>query len=57
VKVWDSELGLEVLTLKGHAERVTGVAFSPDNSYLASASNDETVKVWEVEMGLHKPGG
>ncbi len=37
--------------LDGHQERVTAVAFSPDGSHLATASWDETVKIWSVELG------
>lgn len=38
----------ELLTLKGNTNRVTSVAFSPDGKWLASASRDQTAKVWEV---------
>ena len=29
-KVWDAQTGQEMLTLKGHTNFVTAVAFSPD---------------------------
>jgi WD40 repeat protein/serine/threonine protein kinase len=48
VKVWDAGNGQEVLSLKGHDEQVTSVAFSPDGQHLASGSYDRTVKVWET---------
>ena len=32
VRVWDAATGQETLTLKGHTDFVTGVAFSPDGS-------------------------
>jgi len=38
-----------LLTLRGHANLVTGVAFSPDGKRLATASWDQTAKVWDVE--------
>src|SRR5262249_18653372 len=41
----------ENLTLKGHTDIVYGVAYSPDGKRLASASNDKTVKVWDVQTG------
>ena len=38
-------------TLKGHSAVVNRVAWSPDGSKIASASADETIKVWELRTG------
>lgn len=38
-------------TLRGHAHRVWTIAFSPDGQLLASGSDDQTVRLWNVQDG------
>ena len=42
--------GLET-TLGGHTDSVSGVAFNPDGSLLASSSHDGTVRLWNPSSG------
>ena len=46
LKVWDVATGECVATLKGHSDRVNGVAISPDGRRVVSGSNDRTLKLW-----------
>ncbi len=38
--------------LQGHNQAVTGVAFSPDGTLLASSSDDNSVGIWDVRSGM-----
>jgi len=52
IKVWGGllyprrRLYRLLMTLVGHADEVTSVAFSPDSARLASGSRDTTVRLW-----------
>nr|CEG03950.1 unnamed protein product [Fusarium acuminatum CS5907] len=37
--------------LKGHNSWVSSVVFSHDSKKVASASNDETIRIWDIEIG------
>jgi WD40 repeat protein len=42
----------DIRTLRGHTSWVESVAFSLDGEWIASASLDETIKVWSVPPSL-----
>src|SRR5438874_1911669 len=39
------------VVLKGHAEAVYGIAFTPDGKQVVTASFDKTLKVWDAATG------
>ena len=50
IKLWDVQTGT-LTTLGGHTDDVNSVAFSPDGLTLASGSDDNTIKLWDVQAG------
>ncbi|XP_066508568.1 cell division cycle protein 20 homolog [Hoplias malabaricus] len=44
-----------VSTLRGHAQEVCGLTWSPDGRFLASGGNDNTVNVWSGVQGASNP--
>jgi WD40 repeat protein len=51
VKTWDTETGRELFALRDHTYGVTGLAYSPDGSGLATASGGPAAQVWDAETG------
>ncbi len=57
--VWDAIKQWKEKQLIGHQGSVRNVAFSPDRAYLASGSDDMTVRLWDVTDGkeIHRLEG
>ena len=51
VMIRDAHNGEWVSILRGHVESVDRVIFSPDGTKVASASLDQTIRVWNVRSG------
>ncbi len=51
VRVWDAGTAKEMLTLKGHTNRVESVYFSPDGRRVVTGGFDNTAKVWDADNG------
>ena len=54
VTIWSAAAGKHIRTLKGHTKYVNAVEYSPDGRFLFSASDDSTIRVWELSTGKQK---
>lgn len=48
VQVWNAVIGKQLMSYRGHTDRVNDAQWSPDGTKIASASLDKTVQVWLV---------
>jgi WD40 repeat protein len=48
LKIWDVASRAELITLRGHTNKVQSCVFSPNGQRIASGSYDRTVKVWKL---------
>ena len=49
MKLWSPETGEFLRNLTGHTQGLSDIAWSSDSVYLASASDDTTIRIWNVQ--------
>ncbi len=54
IVLWNVETGNYIRTLSGHTDDVKSITFSTDSRTLASGSQDETIRLWDIETGSSK---
>ncbi|MGR3302530.1 MAG: ankyrin repeat domain-containing protein [Candidatus Scalindua sp.] len=50
VRIWDFEKGVVKHVLTGHAGAVNSISFSPDGTRIVTASEDQTVRIWDSNL-------
>jgi WD40 repeat protein len=58
VEIWDVANVKQDLSLPGFTKAVTGLAFSPDGKVLATGSDDQKIRIWDMSSGneVHELG-
>jgi WD40 repeat protein len=49
-RIWDASTHQTIVHLVGHIDDVLSVAFFPDGKQIMSASQDGTIRVWDIEL-------
>ena len=49
-QIWDTSTHQNIVRLIGHTDVICSVAFFPDGKQIMSASEDGTIRVWDVEL-------
>lgn len=57
IRIWDPLAATEVRTLVGHAAPIRSAAFHPHSKTLITASDDKTMKYWDIGLMKEEDGG
>ncbi len=53
IHLWQADSGQHLKTLSGHTDRIRALTFNPTQpNHLISSSQDETIKVWDIDQNL-----
>ena len=55
IKLWNAQSGEFITNLEGHLDVVNSLAYSPSGDTLASASEDNTIKLWNILIASSTP--
>jgi WD40 repeat protein len=55
VRLWDASTGKEMNRLEGHRGWISALVFWPDGKTLASASGDQTIRLWDISNVTNVP--
>ena len=50
-RIWDLRSGRSILALKGHVKQILSLDFSPDGYTVATGSEDNSIKIWDLRKG------
>lgn len=48
VKIWDTASGRLIHTFEGHLAGISTLAWAPDGQWIATGSDDKTIRLWNV---------
>ena len=51
-RFYDAESGEEIQRIYAHRDTIANLEFSPDGALLATASRDQSVKIWDISKGV-----
>jgi WD40 repeat protein len=55
IKIWDRDTATVFATLEGHSGAINCISISPNGSFIASASDDQTVRIWNAHSPDNVP--